>query len=535
MLDIDILKEITQNVNVTLIGVLSTALEQKLVVNFVVKEFQCNFHENARKSDCLCSEVIGVVGDFDSSAARIIHTLASRSNLNITLVAAVAPSTFLPVTNLALPNVLDMNPLVHYIKALVSFIDQLNWTRIGLISDGSHYHQFAADLFQTELLDDFDIFVAPYIRLDKDSDILHALKIIKEYDTQIILITMDRASTCLLLEEARRMDMIWPDYAWIVIDYTSNFNCELEGVIILKQNFSQSESCIETCSSSEQAVQTSFNISSLPNFHYEVLYDSVLAAVLANSIEGSDISNMSFTGATGLVRFTNNGRRVNTIYIGREINATVFDIGSYDSEFEQLSLNPHFLTSVDMPRGTKVIIYVRNSKLLIAIFLVSIILCFLFVSIVLFFYIFFRKEEEIKATSYTISLCMFLGCYLLLFRSSVLLTVNWRFSGINITANFLCQLLSWFSIIGIPASVILATLLIKMVRIYAIFLKLFSYKKKFYSNYALLIYIALIVSPNVVILILWSSIDPLSNTKVTIPTISKLYVFERCLSKHILV
>ena len=68
-------------------------------------EFQCNFDENETKSDCLCSEMIGVVGDLDSSAARIIHTLASRSNLNITLVAAVAPSTFLPVP---LPNVLDI-------------------------------------------------------------------------------------------------------------------------------------------------------------------------------------------------------------------------------------------------------------------------------------------------------------------------------------------------------------------------------------------------------------------------------------------
>ena len=135
-----------------------------------------------------------------------------------------------------------MNPLVHYIKALIRFTDKLNWTRIGLISDGSHYHQFAANLFQTQLLDDFDISVAPYIHLnnDKDRDILHALKIIKEHETQIILITMDRASTCLLLEEARRMDMTWPDYAFIVINYTSNFKpgyCGMEGVIILKQNY----------------------------------------------------------------------------------------------------------------------------------------------------------------------------------------------------------------------------------------------------------------------------------------------------------
>ena len=379
---LDILKEVSgDNLNVTLIGV-SSELEHELVVDFVVREFQCNFHENETKSDCLCSEIIGVVGDIDSSEASIIHTLASRSNLNITLVSAVASSTSLPVTNLALPNVLDMNPLVHYIKALVSFTDQLNWTRIGLISDGSHYHQFAADLFQTQLLDNFGISAALYIHWNKNSSIVQALKIIKKYETQIILTTMDEASTCLLLEEARRMDMTWPEYAWIVIDYTSDFtpgyNCELEGVIILKQNFNHTEPCIETCSSFEQAVETqclcmSFKISSIPDFQSEVLYnyDSVLAVILANNIEGSDISNMSFTGETGLVKFTN-GQRVNSIDIVQVIDAKVFDIGRYNSEFEQLTLNPHSLTSGDMPRGTKVIVYVQNIKPINAVFLLCI-------------------------------------------------------------------------------------------------------------------------------------------------------------------
>ena len=540
---LDILEEVIgDNLNVTLIGV-SNELGHELIVDFVVREFQCNFHENETKSDCLCSEIIGVVGDIDSSEASIIHTLASRSNLSITLVSAVASYTSLPVTNLALPNVLDMNPLVHYIKALVSFTNQLNWTRIGLISDGSHYHQFAVDLFQTQLLDNLGISAAPYIRLDKNSSILQALKIIKEYETQIILTTMDRASTCLLLEEARRMDMIWPDYAWIVINYTSNFtpgyNCELEGVIILKQNFNHTEPCIETCSSFEQAVETqcickSFDISSLPDFQSEVLYDSVLAVVLANSIEGSDISNMSFTGATGLVRFTN-GQRVNSIDIVQVIDTKVFYIGSYDSGFEQIALNPHFLTSGDMPRGTKVIVYVQNSKLLNALFLLCIILCFLFVSIILFLYTFFHKEQEIKANSFTISLCMFLGCYLLLFRSSIVLTESWRIAGETILADIFCQIISWFSIVGISSSLILATLLMKMVRIYAIFLKPFSYKKKFYSNYALLIYIILIISPNVVLLVFWSAVDPLLNLEVIIQTTSRLFVFERCLSNYIVI
>lgn len=100
-------------------------------------------------NSAVCCQVIGVVGEFDSKTASIIHTLASRSNLNLTLVA----STSLPVANPnIIPNIFDMNPLEHYIDALVSFTNELNWTRIGLISDGADINILAAEKLQMALL-----------------------------------------------------------------------------------------------------------------------------------------------------------------------------------------------------------------------------------------------------------------------------------------------------------------------------------------------------------------------------------------------
>ena len=122
------------------------------VVDFVSRTFSgSNEHRNATGGDC--SEVIGVVGDLDLKTANIIYTLISRANLSITLVSAVAPSTFLPTTNLVLPNLLHMNPLTHYVEALATFFDHLNWTRIGLISDDTDYYEFAAELIQQRLLE----------------------------------------------------------------------------------------------------------------------------------------------------------------------------------------------------------------------------------------------------------------------------------------------------------------------------------------------------------------------------------------------
>lgn len=101
----------------------------------------------------VCTEIIGVVGELDYQTASIIHTLANRSNLSTTLVASSTPPNSLPVSNLELPNVLDMNPLQHYIDAVASFVDELNWTRIGLISDDTYYHLFAAEMLQKKLFE----------------------------------------------------------------------------------------------------------------------------------------------------------------------------------------------------------------------------------------------------------------------------------------------------------------------------------------------------------------------------------------------
>ena len=120
--------------------VIHTIPELETVLHFV----STFFHPNRAIGDC--SEVVGVVGDIDFKTASILHTLASWSNLTLTLVAAVAPSTFLPVTNFDLPNLLDIHPLSHYIETIVSFIDAWNWSRIGLIRDDTLYYQYATEI-----------------------------------------------------------------------------------------------------------------------------------------------------------------------------------------------------------------------------------------------------------------------------------------------------------------------------------------------------------------------------------------------------
>ena len=521
---LDILRETTKE-NVTLIGVYSEP-EHELVVDFVEREFKCDFRKN-----CTCSDMIGVIGDLDSTTASIIDTLASRSNLNITLVAAVAPSTFLPVTNLALPHVLDMNPLVHYIEALVSFTDQLNWTRIGLISDGSHYHELAAELFQRKLSTRS---VIPYVRLSESINITCALQMIMECGTRVTFISMDRASTCFLLEEARKMNLLWPNYAWILLDYDHlRFTCNLDGVLKLKQvsGIDNTLTSSEICRTRNETLMLSVLCA-----YTKVLHDSISAAVQADRVDGMDISNMSFTGATGLIKFRN-GRRLTIISVVQVVNNRELEFFSYDPEFKNLTTVSNILALGNGPRGSQLIIYdTLSSRLRITLVVIIFTLCLVFISTILFLFIIFRKEQEIKATSFAVSLCMFLGCYLLLLQTPALLIVSRseRAPKVFFPEKITCNIIAWLSILGISPSLILATLFVKMLRVYAIFVDPLSYKKKFYSNYALLLYIGLIVSPNALVLLLWSTIDPLNSHEIEIQTKSKIVIIENCLSNHTL-
>ena len=506
-------------------------IEHEILVDIISRAFQINSAKSGRH----CSEVIGVVGDLDSTTASIIHTLASRSNLNITLVAAVAPSTFLPVTNLALPHVLDMNPLVHYIEASISFTDQLIWTRIGLISDGSHYHEFATELFQTQLFKNYERSIVPYIIYADNSDFVYTLQKIKESKTQVIVISMDGNNACLLIEEAKKMDMRWPEYAWLFLDYKANFistaTCDMEGIIILSSN----ETTFPDTGSCNSSIDTQLMrmFSSLCNYS-KVLYDSVMAVVLADSIEGIDITNMSFIGTTGLVKFRN-GQRLINIDIVQIINgANSQTIASYNSELKKLEVHFDITASKfnNRPRYGESMIYNEQATSKIVPALLVFTLSITFISFILILFVLFRKEKEIKATSFTISLCMFLGCYIMLFNIPIILVVNipHRVSGPFLPEYITCSAVAWLGIVGIPPSLILATILAKMIRVYAIFVRPYSFKKKLFSNYALFLYIILLISPNVLILTLWSSVDPLYTHEFEIETKSQLLILETCLS-----
>jgi hypothetical protein len=464
-----------------------------------------------------CSKILGVVGDLGARTAKVIHTLASRSNLRLMLVAAVAPSTSIPVSNLALSNLLDMRPLSHYIEALVSFLDHLNWTRVGLLTDNTHYYQYAAQLLEERIMLDPKNTVIPSVRIT-DNVILRAFK---DYETRIIVVLMDWETRCSILREAQKLHFNWPEYSLIVLDLEASSRtraCEETyyelAVITLTESSSDAEH-----STSPSSGGSSFNIISA----------SISALLYAVG------SNYSFLGEENPVDIRDN-KRLTNISFAQVFNGHRQEVARYHSESQHLVLFPNTsLTSDVVPRGSTLVVEYVPSVAHNTFVMLSIVSCSTLVSVVFILYVCFHKEPEIKATSVAVSLCMFLGCYLLLLFLPVLLIDAQPVSRLPYPEEFICNLLAWLSLLGLPLTIILATLFVKMLRVYLIFCTPHSYKRKLFSNPFLFAYIALLTFPSFIFLLLWSSTDTFTNTLLEVHERSRLVQFERCLSNNTII
>ena len=132
------------------------------------------------------------------------------------------------------------------------------------------------------------------------------------------------------------------------------------------------------------------------------------------------------------------------------------------------------------------------------------------VTVTLVLYICFRKEPEVKATSFTLSLLIYLGCYLNLLYLSQLLYVHHTLDSNNIARdNALCLGLQWLSGPGVPLPLMLATLLVKMLRVYCIFHNTTLRRIGHHcSDLALALYVLLILLPDIFVNLIWTIFDP---------------------------
>ena len=406
-----------------------------------------------------------------------------------------------PIVSLVHFNKIPLNS-IHYTTASVStltdsiiaFLKEVHPRKIGIITELKQPYLAVSNEFSNK----------SNVRLHHEyhghhmsvSDTIEGIFV---SNAHVILLSVSPSAAIPLLCEAYKRELTWPKYAWILHSYRLNdllrrssiskFNegCRvhriLEGIFMFQLTK-------EPEGGSFDSGATHHKFSGIEHNSYSyLLYESVQA--LISLVDTRRASH--FNEAPSLFRSKSGD---STVYVYHHLNSTTRLIGIYNgmsNTLTSIKFNEIIIfTDYDLP-------IVNKLAVLFPYLLPLPILSFIFNTILIVLYIIFHNEPSIKSTSVSISMLILTGCYILIGYSILLPVYQLDF----------CMTLIWLSGIGLSIPLILATILVKMLRVYHIFTAHKILKQSAYlSDIALLVYTILILSPNIILLILWTAIDP---------------------------
>ena len=512
--------------------------------------------------------VIGVTGLFCPRLVEVLSPLLSHREISLIQLSGAIIKNHAVAEGKDLPHTFNiLSGIKPQLETLFNLMEALNWSRFNLVTIRStkpledYYTILAEQLMDSSMMNSNRSFEIHNLML-KLSSMEHFFNQLRLSSSRIIVAALPPETAVDLLCHAFKNKMTWPRYGWIMLDLTVNESAQcggesllraMENVIVLQTKLEQDDNLTLVSGNSYINYTQSFykQYSYLFNPYTNVLYDSVWALALAvnSSLQRLWQSNQtptsknvlgtqcggtnqiytsllktSFIGSSGVFQ---NGQIRNYQRIHQIQNESFVSFGKqYSYELELLNESrPHD----EIPR-----IYQLLPVAVTVVMFVGISLCGIFVTALLVLFFWYWKEPEVCASSRALSLCIFLGSYLLL--ASAL--SNTEIGGIAEEPSLsICTIIVDSCFIGID--LILATVLAKTLRIAYVFTK-FKKTGKACSDIALLAMIALIVLGKIIILVLWSAID-LHHVVEVIESVKDddglLYyqVFQRCHSQQTVV
>ena len=475
--------------------------------------------------------IAGVIGIFDNRFANVILPLAGHTGID--LIQIVDPTALNLDNSRLYPHTFTMHPsLAMHVRAASFMFQKLNWIRVGLVYSSARYDPLylrAAESFLS--LIDIHISVV-IIDIGQNDTAISTIDRFQQSGVLGFLMLLPHRASAELICEAQQQDL---EYAWVLLDngeldVSSNdtlTRCTSENMLLIRQA-PQLKSNNEPSAFNPSCDRTTISKSVGENPYSYVLYDSVwsLALTLNSSIETLNERNLSLDNyGPGMNHITEVvEEKLDNLElpgIARPISVRRYpptenhmleflhlqlghfeQVGHFDFKTNALSLN----VSITVPGlgPTSTYTYDTFPATLTYSCVLAVVFCFLFTTVVLVIHICYRNEQEVKASSAWLSLCMFLGCYFVLcgalnhYVSSgyVLTTDAQRLSTCNIDA---------YSV-SIGIDLLLTTLLAKLLRIWRIF-TLHGRTGKVWTDQSLLLFIGLVVLVKIVILIIWTVVD----------------------------
>ena len=405
-----------------------------------------------------------------------------------------------------IPNVFYMTASISVVAdSLVALMAYFNEGAMGLITERYHsyYLQVSNQLSKVAC-------ISLYIQIGHQSTKHSLSKVtttLSRSSVKIIFLCANPSVSIQVLCEAYKAGLTWPKYTWILLSFPFNSGHQharqdcmydiqdiLEGVLILELAQTKSDPLLGE------------------NPFVYVLHDAIwelaLSATTANHSPHSQLNGTLLRRATG-----------SNVYVYQIFNGMLSPSGVYEGE-------PQLLVNVTL-KGLSIDHFKPPAVLPLHYLMVLPIVCCVFNTMLLLLFICFRNEPDVKSTAVSLSLLMFIGCYLFV------VYIIFIFVGESLNLD-LCMVRIYGLSLCTP--LILATALVKMLRVYRVF-TLRGYEKPtvFLYNCALFIYILLIIAPKICIVILWSLIDTYHRKDIHCVDSSGFTVIQtQCRSKYTL-
>ena len=422
--------------------------------------------------------------------------------------------------------------LSQVVSAWYSFMNYVGWTQFGIITDSNDAYSFHLAKSLLEGARKHGVNIIMNIQHCCTTEIHSPLP-------NIIFVSASARNAMHLLCTIYEKQQLWPKHVWVLhsnwydtalsdsaVNDNAQSECNIslarEGVIILRNQLrpddvhSLLESGITYRNYFNQYVnttklmelQTRDNISLQPNVYANRLHDLVLAAALKlNNSYTQKHGSFTFRGAQGIVKVNSNG------WVQSDINfVQVRDTHEICVAVHNISGEIHFIDLLfkDAASSYKSRVRVKGGSVFYTIGLATqIALGSLLTTVMLILLVIFRKEPEVKSTSFTLSLLMFLGCYLTLLYLSLLLHFDQSYNSLHaLHLHNLCRSQPWLSGLGIPLTLTVVVLLVKMLRVYHIFNRLLPGSVgKPCSDLFLTVYVMILLIPSIIIHIVWFAFD----------------------------
>ena len=513
------------------------------------------------------SNVVGVIGPACSESTQLIGTLATKDGTNLIQVSPAATSPQLTDTVKYRNTFRMLSTALQHIGAVTQLVAFNSWKNIAVLYDSSRvFHRLQSELFVS--LQSSNIGFVSGI----DSTYYPLGSIEARFKVILLIAGGNIVREVMCLAYHHKPKLIYPVYQWIIVEYSQHglttntvfrhgrnfYNCThemmrevLEGTIFTYYRFIREEH-------KEERTDVDLTLEHYQQYYKQYLqkylvelrqnqrdnsyeadgedyavsyYDSTWALTLAinasldkfsladytfgqphnTNIIRRQLGQLKFKGLMGENAFNSTTQDSNTpVRIYQYFNGECTTIGVYNgTTLGAISTEAKFVTETFHHAVVNVHIAVTVLALgaIVALTTYTVFLHVIFIT--------FRKDQSIKAASFTLSHFMFSGCYLILlqaFFTFAAFSHDWATQtgaeshNRDVSLGVICNINEWVN--SISMSLILSTLCGKLWRTYRIF-GYFNTKRYLISDFTLTLFIIAVVLVNLVILVLWTTVDPL--------------------------